>query len=240
MFIHWIPEPEPLHEYRREKKKKPFVLAHPDFDIQNDMVSEDGGLQALIDWDGICAVPRSLGNERYPGWLTRDWDPAMYSCAEEMEREGFEPEGVWEDSAETLAFYRALHDGFMRSCLLSRQDACDPGEHQGLKKLDEGIKLTRNSLVAENLYIAATDPLCTGSIMDKVFDTIAEIVGKGIQEPSSTSSATEEPDDFNLYDVACEVVEGQLGERRLSLLRTGFDVLMRGEMQFQELKSSQS
>ncbi|KAL2008156.1 hypothetical protein VTN00DRAFT_8138 [Thermoascus crustaceus] len=103
MFISWIPEPEPLHEYGKGKKK-PF---------------------ALIDWDGICAVPRSLGNERYPSWLTRDWDPAMYGWKEEMEQEGFKPEGVWEDSK--LAFYRALYDGFMRSCLLSRQDVWNTG-----------------------------------------------------------------------------------------------------------------
>lgn len=29
-----------------------------------------------IDWDGVTvtALPRTLGNERYSRWLTRDWD----------------------------------------------------------------------------------------------------------------------------------------------------------------------
>lgn len=62
-LVSWISEPS---------RMDPFVLAHPDFDIQNFIVSEDGELRGIIDWDGVAAVPRTLGNERYPGWLTRD------------------------------------------------------------------------------------------------------------------------------------------------------------------------
>ena len=68
-FIRWIPEPSDTTDL--------FVLAHPDFDIRNFGVSEDGELQGIIDWDGVAVIPRSLGNEKYPGWLTRDWDLAM-------------------------------------------------------------------------------------------------------------------------------------------------------------------
>lgn len=80
----------------------PFVLVHPDFDIQNFIVSEEGELQGIIDWDGVTAEPRSLGNERYPEWFSRDWDPDMYGYKESMEH-GVEPECVWEDSPEFLA-----------------------------------------------------------------------------------------------------------------------------------------
>jgi hypothetical protein len=54
-LISRIPEPE---------GDTGFVLTHPDFDIQNVIVSENGELLGLIDWDGVAAVPRSLGNER--------------------------------------------------------------------------------------------------------------------------------------------------------------------------------
>ncbi|KAL4889619.1 hypothetical protein BDV59DRAFT_186201 [Aspergillus ambiguus] len=64
---------------------EPFVLAHADFDIQNFIVSKESELRGIIDWDGVAAMPRTLGNERYPGWLTRDWDPAMYEYKELME-----------------------------------------------------------------------------------------------------------------------------------------------------------
>ena len=63
-----------------------FVLLHPDFDIQNFIVSEEGDLQGIIDWDGFTVAPRSLGNERYPGWLSRDWDSDMY---------GYKESGTW-------------------------------------------------------------------------------------------------------------------------------------------------
>ncbi|KAL3481151.1 hypothetical protein BJX99DRAFT_219191 [Aspergillus californicus] len=53
-LISWIPQPRDMH---------PFVLAHPDLDIQNFIVSEDGELQAIVDWDGVAAVHRSIGNK---------------------------------------------------------------------------------------------------------------------------------------------------------------------------------
>jgi hypothetical protein len=52
-----------------------FVLAHPDFDSQKVLVSEDGTLTALTDWDNVHTVPRCIGYTRYPAWITRDWDP---------------------------------------------------------------------------------------------------------------------------------------------------------------------
>ncbi|KAK2867913.1 hypothetical protein FQN49_003338, partial [Arthroderma sp. PD_2] len=59
-----------------------FVLSHPDFNLQNTMVSEDGNLVGIIDWDGVVAVPSCLGNSRYPIWLTRDWDRLDYRYVE--------------------------------------------------------------------------------------------------------------------------------------------------------------
>lgn len=62
-----------------EQQDPKFVLTHPYLDIQNTLVSEDVSLQGLIDWDDVAAVPRLVGNERFPSWLTRDWDPAIYT-----------------------------------------------------------------------------------------------------------------------------------------------------------------
>lgn len=90
LFIEWIPN-------EHSAGAQVFVLSHPDLDIQNVIVSEEGELRGLIDWDGITAVPRCIGNERYPSWLTRDWDPVKYSYREVDQdsvepRENFEPE----------------------------------------------------------------------------------------------------------------------------------------------------
>jgi hypothetical protein len=141
-LISWIPEPN---------ETDPFVLAHPDFDIQNFIVSEEGERLGIIDWDGVAAVPHSVGNERYPGWLTRDWDPAMYGYEESMEQ-GVEPGGVWEDSPQTLAEYRQVYISAIS---------------QGRR--DEGsVDCCRMSLITEILAIAADDPRCRGQIMRKV------------------------------------------------------------------------
>lgn len=143
-LMSWIPEPS---------RMDPFVLTHLDFDIQNIIVSEEGELRGIIDWDGVAAVPRTLGNERYPGWLTRDWDPAMYGYKESME-DGVEPEGVWEDSPECLSYYRGIYDGIM-------------ARHRTERRRGSEANLCRMSLITENLAIAVDDPRCRNAILCK-------------------------------------------------------------------------
>jgi hypothetical protein len=138
-LISWIPEPQ---------GNGPFVLAHPDFDIQNFIVSEEGELLSIIDWDGVAAVPQSLGNRGYPGWLTRNWDPAMYGYKESMEH-AVEPEGVWEDSPDCLAYYRGIYNA-----IITRQK-CE-------------INSCRMSLITENLAIAAENPPSRNPILKKL------------------------------------------------------------------------
>ncbi|KAK7419039.1 hypothetical protein QQX98_003541 [Neonectria punicea] len=90
-LVSWLPEPV---------GPKPFVLTHPDFDIQNVLVSEDGQVQGIIDWDGVAAVPRAIGNESYPSWLTRDWDPMMYRYEGDEEDDEEDDEESDEDGHE--------------------------------------------------------------------------------------------------------------------------------------------
>lgn len=60
----------PSADYAQEPE---FVMSHPDLDLQNILVSPEGELRGVIDWDGVGTVPRCVGNERYPSWLTRDY-----------------------------------------------------------------------------------------------------------------------------------------------------------------------
>ncbi|KAK1757957.1 kinase-like domain-containing protein [Echria macrotheca] len=67
--LHWTPvTPGETRDPRR-----PFVLAHPDLDLQNIIVDDDGHVKALIDWDRVRTVPRCVGNESYPLFLIEDW-----------------------------------------------------------------------------------------------------------------------------------------------------------------------
>lgn len=191
-LIGWIPEPTGTD---------PFVLAHPDFDIQNFIVSEEGELQGIIDWDGVAAVPRTLGNERYPGWLTRDWDPAMYGYKESMD-DGVEPEGVWEDSPECLAYYRNIYDGMIRRYYTKDR----PGSV---------ASLCRTSLITDNLAIAADDPRCRNAILRKVVQEIWAAVGQGEQ--------------LDFMDVTRMFAEGNVDAAVMETLNKGFNLLLSKE-----------
>ncbi|KAK4159555.1 kinase-like domain-containing protein [Cladorrhinum sp. PSN259] len=88
-----------------------FVLAVPDFDSQNIMVDDEGNLTGIIDWDLVQTVPRCVGYSRYPGWITRDWDPLMYGWPKAI---------TFENSPEELGRYReyyrnALGEALQRS-----------------------------------------------------------------------------------------------------------------------------
>ena len=243
LFLSWIPEPR--------DGRQPFVLEHPDLNHQNVLVSDDGELLALIDWDGAGAVPRSVGNERYPSWLTRDWDPVMYGYVKEMEEvEGFEPVGVWEDSPEQLARWRGVYTRCVAKCMRARegsegemnairnrqvQSEKEPGRSEknpteDEKRLDESeeeldenkrqTRLTRNSLVAENLCIAAMDLRLSATIMEKVFDEVAEL----IKPRMSTSEVSNRRDleDFVEWQIQDALDAGTLDEVLLGYLKDGF------------------
>lgn len=78
-----------------------FVLCPPDFDSQNILVDDQGTVTGIIDWDLAQTMPRAVGYARYPGWITRDWDPLMYGWPHMPDSE---------DSPEALEHYRAYYN----------------------------------------------------------------------------------------------------------------------------------
>ncbi|BCS24060.1 uncharacterized protein APUU_40504A [Aspergillus puulaauensis] len=185
-LIDWIPEPENMD---------PFAIAHPDFDIQKFIVSEEGELKGIIDWDGVTAVPRTIGNERYPGWLTRDWDPGMYGYTEEMKQNG-ESESVWEASPKSLAYYRGIYDAAMMKRLVEREGS------------ESRVNLCRMSLITENLAIAADDSACRSPILEKVVSEIYTVTGQ------------DDPLDF--IEVANMFIDGNMDGAVMDTLYRGF------------------
>ncbi|KPM45198.1 hypothetical protein AK830_g1369 [Neonectria ditissima] len=213
-----------------------FVLAHPDFDIQNILVAEDGQLQGIIDWDGVVARPRSTGNEAYPSWLTRDWDTMMYHYARPADEVDGDDEDILEDSPEALKRYRQVYrQCFSKAKGLGDQQrgdfggqlrslwsgwfnplSCFAGRRQPTTDSDV---ITRQSLVVDNVIIAATNPTCQTAILRKV-----------LKEISSVSDDDDEAEDLNFLDVVEALAGNEEDESLLKSLKCGFEKLL--EMDF--------
>lgn len=102
-MVRWVPT---------QYIEQDFVLAHPDLDFQNVLVADDGTLQGLIDWDGVAAVPRMMGCEQPPKWLTHDWDPFFYNFDEKTGELADDNERPEHSPAE-LVHWRSVYANYM-------------------------------------------------------------------------------------------------------------------------------
>ena len=136
--------------------QSPFVLAHPDFALQNFLVKDDGTLCGIIDWDGVAAVPLSVGCLRYPDWLMRDWHPGYDYWARKPEQQ--------ENSPEELIVYRSMYAQFIE---LISSIACGSTE---LGK--QNANVTRLSLVAGSLDLGAHDLKLTVATVNTMFEKV--------------------------------------------------------------------
>ncbi|QDS70743.1 hypothetical protein FKW77_003361 [Venturia effusa] len=87
-----------------------FVLVPPDFDWQNVLVDDDGNVTGLLDWDGVCTVPRFRGFASMPLWLQQDYSPEWHW------------EGTRGNSDHDLARYRRAYANFMAEAMNNEGD----------------------------------------------------------------------------------------------------------------------
>ena len=158
LFTQWTLEPVSGDRF-------PFVLGHSDFDLQNILVKEDGTLCGILDWDGVSAVPHTVGCLRYPLWLTRDWEPSNYNYDAATGGRKVKAER-WENSPEENECYRAMYAQFIETEL----------SHQ---KMDGRFaKITRLSLLAGVLESADTVPEFLYETIQNLYGKIGEDVGE--------------------------------------------------------------
>ena len=150
-----------------------FVLAHPDLDVQNVLVGEDGTLRGLIDWDGVASVPREVGCAQYPLWLMRDWVPYNY-LYDIQEGRTDEDAGYEESSPAELASYRALYAHFMEKEIERQTGGPDRVTTFGTLPKQEA-QLTRRSLVMRDLSLAASSPYLITNIMCHILHQIEQV-----------------------------------------------------------------
>ncbi|KAF5020856.1 hypothetical protein F66182_7111 [Fusarium sp. NRRL 66182] len=226
-LVHWIDEPSEMDT---------FVMTHPDFNYQNIIVSEEGELRGIIDWEGARFSPRSVGNEALPAWLTRDWAVGLYGWTEEMEA-GEEPDDCWEDSPQTLSSYRNVYRDAMKK-LVAENRPNDP------------VDLCRASLITTNISFAARVPLCRQQTLRKIYLAIwaaAYPKWAASQEEyrqwsvvvSDEVDCDDDCDDHgqedgidgppSFLDVLDMFAEDRVPEDLLTILRRGFDALLAKE-----------
>lgn len=169
LFVDWIP----LVPHEQELN---FVLKFPDFNPQNVLVTSEGRLCGLIDWDGVISKPRYLGCEGYPHWLTRDWDSFIYTYDPEIDKAEQR-----ENSPEELAHYRALYRQYMQRAL-SQKYRSDQSTFATADSIIEpevqfSASLTHNSLLIQHLAIAANNDDLTITHLFTIFEKIREATG---------------------------------------------------------------
>lgn len=159
----------PSHNDNRRR----FVLTHPDLDVQNVLVAEDGSLRGLIDWDGVASVPREIGCAQYPLWLMRDWVPYYY-VYDIREKRTEEDAGYEESSPAELASYRALYAHFMEKEVERQTGGPDQVTTFGTLPKQEAL-LTRQSLVLRDLDLAASSPFLLTNILCHILFEIESV-----------------------------------------------------------------
>lgn len=159
LFISWLPN-------ESATQKEQFVLAHPDLNLQNLLVADDGTLCALIDWDGVSMVPRSVGYS-FPKWLTLDWDPNDYNYDRDID---CECENRHHSPGE-MKHYRALYAQFLHKAASENKGRSD---QSALNLADRTCK----SILIHSIDRAATDPFSVPATVSGLVDKIAHITSQ--------------------------------------------------------------
>lgn len=191
--------------------RKPFVLAHPNLSIDNFLVSEEGEVMAVLDWENVMAVPRTLGNERLPDWLTLDWHP-WYEWTKEMGNNPEHYHTAWTESPKTLKYFRSVYASAVWSC-----------QHHEPSTRPTGPTLTSHSLIYDILFMAAASPPMMMEILRKVFGEIKTMLER---EGLKLEVEGDDEDAFTCYSVEAGLGENRLSEHRRSLLMRGFQLLL--------------
>lgn len=221
---------------RKCHQEKQFVLAHPDLSCANIIVSDEGLVRAFIDWDKAHVVPRTLGNETYPNWLTEDWTRCEF---EELH-----------EPPETLKFYRSVYAKAIQPHHRDQlKDAAkvpiQTGQPNGSEDVLKSATTTTKSLIYACLYRIGSETLnnTKDQILIKLVDEMASIIEEEqhekVRSPPgdddcqfSRTPAQERLKQFKAMDLLDSIGEGKLSDQHRRLLLFGFEGLLRRSGEF--------
>ncbi|KAI4167131.1 MAG: hypothetical protein LQ343_007458 [Gyalolechia ehrenbergii] len=177
LFIKWF--------FQAAGDSSGFVLTHPDFNSQNILVGKDGSLKGFVDWDGVVAVPRCIGCEEYPLWLTSDWDPLWWNYNTEDDCVIVKEDPVM--TPKELDHYRAIYARAVETALHQNRSQSPIDRRQG-SSLRPAV--TKVSSLARSLYISANEPLSLPYSVSMIFTKISDLTaGDGLDDPSGDNGS---------------------------------------------------
>ena len=162
-----------------------FILTHPDLDLQNILVDEDGTVTGLVDWDGVTTVPRSMGYS-FPKWIMRDWDLACYQWRYHKPSSRSSQIDI---SPEESGYYRGVYARFLNEAHLNSgctERSCSD--------------LARQSVLFASLRRAATRPLSLYNVAFKICDLIGQLTGQGSSPSGPQTVPNDSSERFLLKD----------------------------------------
>ncbi|KAI1320429.1 hypothetical protein F5Y16DRAFT_84041 [Xylariaceae sp. FL0255] len=161
---------EPVTEHGRR-----FVLTHRDLSMRNIILKDDCcSIKAILGWDEARAVPHSMGNESFPIWLVRDFNPFVWGWkapAGSTSGGGGDDCNRFEDAPWVL---RALREDYVQMVR----------ELKGDHDKDAGLTTTSQSLLALSLDAAIRDPRCRTAVLRRVLEKCS----RALEEPLSLES----------------------------------------------------
>ena len=140
-----------MPDYLTQDRK--FCLNYSDFNYQNLLLDDECNITGFIDWDCTQSEAAAAGYARYPSWITRDWDPIMYSYDEEAPLDG---PSANESSPETLSRYR---HHYAREFI-----------KHAAGFVDYDLRMTILSHLVEAIVLAVLSPINRSEIVEKLLD----------------------------------------------------------------------
>ncbi|KAI1449263.1 hypothetical protein F5Y02DRAFT_373799 [Annulohypoxylon stygium] len=186
-FIREPPRPRSVKGKEKEggEKKMNFVLTHSDLKMHNIVISEEGNIEGILGWDSVRIVPKSVGNEAFPSWLVRDFNPFVWRWRPGPEF--WRNKGYYEEDAEGNRHEDAP---WLLRELRDQYAAILNAEHLE-RGVERELNLTKQSLMSLSLNTAVRDPRCRTAILRRMlekcsrtsekfdFDRIIDVLGRG-------------------------------------------------------------
>lgn len=198
------------------QQKPKFILRHPDSNLQNFIVAEDGSLLSIIDWDGVCIEPAWAGTKCFPMFLTQVFRVSSIECKCGGTHDWCRMVMRKNEQASKLPKYRDMYLSSLKDCEGSVEDAFS------------STGIIRNSMLARKLAVTATIPDYTQEVLVTV---IADIRNATIDDPRCPKyeilpqEDLGERDSFDAHlvlQIGKDLAAGTLSEERMEWLQDRF------------------